>query len=80
MNMTRLELDQLIGDGSIFSLDLKDLKKGDIVYVATLPHKSGNAALGGELLTNTEETFDYFNSQANKNHKLYKVNIYTYTD
>lgn len=72
------QLDELIGNDGFYTLVFNNLMEGDIIYVATLPHESGSAALGCHLITNSKEEFSYGNSQANKQHRLYRVDEYKY--
>jgi len=76
--LTANELDEIIGTDGLYYTIMLDLKDGDTIYVATLPHKSGNAQRGCYLITNSEEEFSYWNNQANSSHYLYRVQKYLY--
>ena len=76
--LTTNELNDIIGTDGFYSLVLANLKANDTIYVATLPHSTGNCVLGCHLITNSSSEFSYWDNQANKNHRLYRVQKYLY--
>ena len=67
------DIDSLLSEG--YYLGGTNISVGDTLYIATLPHMDGSAALGVHIITNSKDEFDHFNAEANKSHYLYSVDI-----